>query len=279
MKLAIDELNTRWKSTNTSVLPRKLPIDSLKVLPNLYQPRRWADERGVSDERHVKGLAKLIAQGKDLDPIVVLPLIDGNIVIDGHHRLEAYKAQKEPFVPVRYFPGNPEEALLEAGRENSKDRLGVNPKEKSERAWTLAISGCGFSKRQIADSAQVSERTVGNMREVIAWYKENQREPRESWGWAKWEFQNKQFRDQREDFDREAILDERANLVAQALRKRLKTIRTDEDAVVFARAILGYCPSQYQWTVLRELANQSELWEGLLETIGETVEQERNSDF
>jgi hypothetical protein len=93
--------------------------------------------------------------------------------MDGHHRLEAYRAyaegKKQPLsIPVMVSKAeDPDKAILEANRENGKVKLNTTTKERSDQAWWLTVMGIG-SKAAIARAACVHASTVGRMREVLA---------------------------------------------------------------------------------------------------------------
>ncbi|WP_235582359.1 hypothetical protein [Rhizobacter sp. Root16D2] len=136
-------------------------------MPDLYQARGPADTSGgVVDRNHVAALITVLRgrRGADLEPVTILVVEDEHILIDGHHRYEAYRREKRRDIPVRYYGGSPTDALLEAGRENSKARLPMSKGQCSERAWTLVLSGCAWSAEQVAVGAGVSGRLVFKMR-------------------------------------------------------------------------------------------------------------------
>lgn len=57
---------------------------------------------------------------------------DGYYLVDGHHRIEAYKAAKWPtaqHVPVAVYQGTLTQALLKAGLGNTPDKLAMDYEE------------------------------------------------------------------------------------------------------------------------------------------------------
>jgi len=89
------------------------------------------------------------------------------VLIDGHHRFESYRlAGVVTPVPVRYFAGTVDEAVLEAGRANSRAKLSMSVQERMDYAWRLVRMGC-FSKAKIVDAAVVSDGQVAEMRRVM----------------------------------------------------------------------------------------------------------------
>jgi ParB-like chromosome segregation protein Spo0J len=144
--------------------PDKLTVKALKRCPKLFQPRGWEDE----DEAHVQGLVRALQRSsrKMLDPILVMPIGRDLYVIDGHHRVAAYEVAKVTApVPVRYFDGTVREAVLVAGRRNSKDKLPMTPQERHNCAWKWVKLHLG-SKAEIAEAAGVSERQVAYMHQT-----------------------------------------------------------------------------------------------------------------
>lgn len=122
------------------------------------------------NENHVRALQDVLQQGQTLDPIEVWkdPDTGSLIVADGHHRLEALRrhdsAQR---VSVVVYSCSKSQALLIPMRENGKTRLALTYDERANWAWRLTVEGVG-SKREVAASCGVSERTVAYMRKLKA---------------------------------------------------------------------------------------------------------------
>lgn len=92
------------------------------------------------------------------------------ILLEGHHRLEAYKRiekQKKERIPVplKWFNGSVVEAVVHAASQNSKAKLPMRYAEKADRAWTLVLIG-GFTSPQIIRATSISKRTIMNMNKV-----------------------------------------------------------------------------------------------------------------
>ena len=143
--------------------PDRLPLDSIVEVPEVFQPRDGIVEFHVSD------LCKALRNLGDLDPVTVMVNGDRYVMVDGHHRREAYrrtaKASEPKGIPVRYFEGGPIEAILEAGMVNSKVTLTMSSRERSDYAWRLVVTG-HFSKAEIAKAAVVGTTIVAQMRKV-----------------------------------------------------------------------------------------------------------------
>ena len=128
-------------------------------MPELFQPR-------AISEKHIADLVRAIHQFGTVDPITVMSVSGRTILIDGHHRVEAYqRAGKTTDIPVNYFTGSVEEAVLEAGQSNSKAKLPMTGRERQDFAWRLVLLG-KHSKASIVQSTGISTSQVGNMRAV-----------------------------------------------------------------------------------------------------------------
>ncbi|WP_245437759.1 MULTISPECIES: ParB N-terminal domain-containing protein [unclassified Mesorhizobium] len=157
--------------------PPELRLEDIETVPELFQPR------GGISERHVSDLIKAIKAVGALDPVTVMVVGRGIpdtsaggsssqaagsrfILIDGHHRVEAYGAAKwtQP-VPVTYFQGTPEEAVLVAGEANSKAKLPMDNTDRQNFAWRLVLID-RHSKAEVAKASGISGNQVAIMRRV-----------------------------------------------------------------------------------------------------------------
>ena len=146
----------------------RLPISELQVLPAIFQPKGMRGE-AVTAPYLVEDLIKLIEKRGEqgLDPILVYWSGEAWFVIDGHHRLSAYRSAKswagKP-VPVEVFEGSLRDARLAAGAENSKTNVPMAKKEKSNFAWRLVCADDDLKVMEVANSADVGKSTVKKMR-------------------------------------------------------------------------------------------------------------------
>lgn len=139
--------------------PYTLPLASIVTMPGLFQPRG-------EDERHISELVRAIKTRGQVEPVTVMQIGGKAVLIDGHHRVVAYGlAKATSSIPVRYFEGTLEDAVLEAGRANSKAKLPMNNQDRQNYAWRLVVMGT-YSKKQIMDAAAVSDGQVSVMRRV-----------------------------------------------------------------------------------------------------------------
>lgn len=149
----------------------RLATSAIKELPEVFQPRHQE-----LDKHHLNDLARLISNGTKLDPVLVIQIGTDVYLVDGHHRLEAYRMANKVrakrdlvprMVPVSYFFGSISEAQLEAGANNSRLKLPMTKTERMDFAWRLVRQGKDFhSKAQIVKASGISDGQVGNMRRV-----------------------------------------------------------------------------------------------------------------
>lgn len=150
--------------------PRKLPLSALREIPEVFQMRHELGSLTRFGER-VAELFRRIRQGVEMDPLTVWWAGSGWVVIEGHHRLAAYReaaaaggtALSAYKVPVQAFIGTLEEAKKKAGDDNHKARNPMHSSELQEWAWQLLISGTEKSPSAIVQSTSVSRQQVYRM--------------------------------------------------------------------------------------------------------------------
>lgn len=160
--------------------PTELLLREISTFEPLFQTRNpSADE----SEAHVGKLCRAIARkkGNPLDPIQVFWVGDAWVCIDGHHRLKAYKRAAEKGywqdsqpVPVDVFSGGLLEASAEGGEENGKARLEMREGEMNDHAWSFVILDTEqrYSKEMASERVGVATSTIGNMRRVLKFFRE-----------------------------------------------------------------------------------------------------------
>lgn len=141
-----DELRTRWllgQECKPDYAVTSLPLVAIKLATDVFQ-FRLGKYSGIYSERHIDTLVRsLKSNAKAFDPLTVF-FIDGEYyVLDGHHRLEAYKRceYEQPEIvadiPVVEFLGSFDEALCIACESNAQDKLNMALPEKQNAAWRL----------------------------------------------------------------------------------------------------------------------------------------------
>lgn len=160
--------------------PTELLLRQISTFEPLFQTRSPSEDES---EAHVGKLYRAVVRkkGNPLDPIQVFWVGDAWVCIDGHHRLKAYKraAEKDHWrasqpVPVEVFSGSLLEASAEGGEENGKARLEMREGEVNDHAWSFVILDAEqrYSKEATAEKVGVATSTIGNMRRVLAFFRE-----------------------------------------------------------------------------------------------------------
>lgn len=237
-----------------------LPANRIEELPTLFQPR-------AIDEKHVSDLVRAIRDQAEIEPLAVLRVGGRNIVIDGHHRLAAYRLAKgNRKVPVRFFGGTVEEAVLEAGKANSKVKLPMSLAERMDYGWRLVVIDT-FSKAQIREAAAISDGQVAEMRRVRK-HLGDEAALMGSWREAKVAAKGTQI--EMSDDQRQLWKEQRAEDYADKLSKTFST-RLTRDPEIAAMALATYFGRRLP-----------EVWRELREFIGDDdqiAEDEAYGDF
>jgi hypothetical protein len=115
--------------------PSYLLLKEIKTDETTFQWRVPQFNR-VESAEHLRVLTRALENSnKPLDPLQVFHKEDGYYVIEGHHRLAAYrKARWRKPIPVTMFEGTLEAAQLAALAANVKDKLRLSGPEKGEAA-------------------------------------------------------------------------------------------------------------------------------------------------
>lgn len=145
--------------------PPTLPQKAITELTRVFQIRGAA-----VDESHVSSLVKVLNIQGNLDPIDVWRCDSAVFVIDGHHRLEAFRRwNPDAEVPVTFFEGSVDDAIRFAENANKKLKLQVTYEERSNYAWKLVAHAeelGKLSKSQLMARVIISKGTIDTMRKV-----------------------------------------------------------------------------------------------------------------
>lgn len=227
--------------------PAQLPLKDIKAFPELFQPRD-----AMMDERHIGDLVKVLqsksTKGRpgNLDAILVVETRRGFAIVDGHHRLEAYRRAGRKFIPITVFSGTVKEAVLKAGTENSMSKRIMTTKERQDYAWRLTRAGC-FSKNAIAEAASVGTSQVAAMRRLAKQLGEKA-QLADHW-WQAWHIAKASGLVERRD--NEDMDEAKASAIAEKLSKSFGTKLLGQPAIA-ARALQLYFGNTLQ-SVLEEL--------------------------
>jgi len=132
-----------------AIPPQHLPLRTLKT-DDTFQPREscmvpFRDQARVErrSEEHIgtMRLALEAAVGIQLEPVLVAEVDGGLFVVDGHHRLSAYKRAKRETIPARVYPMDRQRAVLVSKLVNCTDRaLEMHSEQKLDAAWQYLAS-------------------------------------------------------------------------------------------------------------------------------------------
>lgn len=194
-----------------SDVPNELELHTIKAAPNLFQPRHdsiaYAPGRS---EAHIKALAKTPKGGAGLDPLTIVAMGDEWFLVDGHHRLAAYKeAGWQKAVPVCILSSDlvaeqrVEWAVQLSYADNKKDRLNLNGADKLDGAWRSVAGSADMSIADTATTHGVSPRSVASMRRVKKELEDEGMRPSlmASWRMAQLELQNRQGKERQNGSD------------------------------------------------------------------------------
>lgn len=171
----LDELLAEWRA----IEPQRVTLGRIKQA-EAYQPRnnRLAPYkvRGRledASEAHVADLASKLGDGRDLDPLLVARIDDTLYLIDGHHRMKAYRRAGRHSVPVRIRDSTVADALMASKAANCDGvKLPMHAEQRREAAWQylamLAMQGrrelpAGESQRGVGRTFGVGKDTIGAM--------------------------------------------------------------------------------------------------------------------
>ncbi|MEO9682778.1 MAG: ParB N-terminal domain-containing protein [Tateyamaria sp.] len=111
-------------------------------------------------EHHVAELVGILKQDRELDPVTLWedPETGATVLVDGHHRLAAYRrAEWSKPIPSQVHHCDRKAARLLAMGENGKARLQFTTTERRNAAWALACDGSTdqwfYSRAEVASAA------------------------------------------------------------------------------------------------------------------------------
>jgi len=126
-----------------------IALSDLEVKPSLFQFRETGGGTHSPDfyrsKTHIKNLSKPLRNPEiELDPITIAWINQSWsmgmwTVIEGHHRLEAYKFHNRCHIPCVIFEGDRLEIVLQALSSNYKDKLPMTQSEKLDAQWTIFV--------------------------------------------------------------------------------------------------------------------------------------------
>ena len=177
--MALETLETllaEWQR----VKPRRVGLGDLRTDPAL-QPRALdcvgfaqADAEARRSQDHSAVLAaRLRSKATDLDPLLVLRTDAGLFVLDGHHRLEAYRLAGRDTIPARVLSAEWTTAVAASKLANiGGEKMTMHQSQRTDAAWQLLAQltrqghiglPVGTSQRAISDRFGIAVGTVNTM--------------------------------------------------------------------------------------------------------------------
>jgi hypothetical protein len=148
--------------------PKKLLLKQIEQMPSVFQPRIVGDT--LATEKHIGTLmnAAMNETGNELDAVHVWWSGKRWLLLDGHHRIEAYtrlqaKGKKISAIPVQAVKGTLRDAQDVANGLNRKDKLPVSTEDKANSAWRYVFLGDTRSCRALASITGASRSNIHTM--------------------------------------------------------------------------------------------------------------------
>lgn len=140
---------------------------------------------GPLDAIRIKELV-IRLKGGDMDPVLLWRNPDDRdaplIILDGRHRIAAYRSLNRKRVKARVIECPFRDALLHSGEVHKRDQKALTSEERANFAWRLVrLEGYNYSKSETANASGVSEPTVGRMRKRLKEMQESDQEPTGVW--------------------------------------------------------------------------------------------------
>lgn len=237
--------------------PQNLPLASLQT-DEALQPREahlvpFRDQARTErrSEEHIgtMRLALEAAQSIELEPLLAADVGGALFVVDGHHRLEAYRRAQRETVPIRVHPMDRQRAVLVSKLVNCGERaLAMHPEQCRDAAWQYlaAVTRRGALKLPPGDSCRtlagrfgIGKDTVSNMLrklpEVNPKNYAGALDP--GTGWPRWRTVREGpagWKQDLEEMDVEQVTQHRAEMMA----KRIGALMDSDTPEVFRRALL-----------------------------------------
>ncbi|WP_417788926.1 ParB N-terminal domain-containing protein [Terasakiella pusilla] len=161
----IEQLQEKKDKAQPASLPNRLPLEQVMEEVDIFQVR--CDDLNPS---HVSDLAKLLFNLNDLEPITVFQVGNEAYLVDGHHRIAAYKKAGKKDIPVEYLPEETtvKEAMAFSFTANNKTKLNLTLQQRMDGAWRLVRMGVkAYTKPEIKKLSNVSNGQIGFMRKVL----------------------------------------------------------------------------------------------------------------
>lgn len=171
-----------------------LALADIHQCPSLFQPR--GDSLNYSPGRsaeHITDLKRGLRRGEALEPVTVVSFGPHWHLVDGHHRIEAYRLAKwRKLIPANAETSETKGAARVAWAvdistaHNRNNKLAMSMRDKSDAAWRrlVAAEGQRGAAAETVRATGVSERTVATMAKTLKTLGELGRPIPETWSAA-----------------------------------------------------------------------------------------------
>lgn len=173
----LEQTLSRWRQAT----PRHVPCNGIRTDPALqprdeklvpYRDRHRLEKQSAEHVAAMRGLLDSSTSAQ-LEPVLLADVGGTLLLVDGHHRLTAYRAQRRVAIPARVLETSRERALLASKLVNLDGaKLPLHPEQRREAAWqylaSVTHSGAlplpsGESLRTVAGRFGIAHSTVSAM--------------------------------------------------------------------------------------------------------------------
>jgi hypothetical protein len=177
--------------------PTALPMQAIREMPEVFQQRDCPEWQSKG---HIQELHRVPKDGRTLDPVTVFWIGSGWALVDGHHRLGAYRlARWRKEIPVQVLSGKTlAEARLFAGLTNGKASLAMTSAEKSQFAWRMRVTS-DLSKARIQKASGMSDGWMGECQRVFKALREDKGLPLDELAEMRWHDARRRARGEAEE--------------------------------------------------------------------------------
>jgi len=240
------DLLERWNQEPAQLVP----VGRIKTDPAL-QPRvekvvpfKHRSRQDAEREEHLRRLRNVLDGGVtvELDPVLVADWGEGLYLVDGHHRLWAYRNCSRPQIPARILRVSKADAVMVSKLVNNRGvKLALHKEQAREACWQFIVGSYLRdmpvpSNRKLASEFGIDKDTVAAMkrrRERVNLQDYNPDFGDEATGWPRWrDVRGNAWKGGLEALDQDARLEWRAEKVA----KKLMGIVADTPQDVLERA-------------------------------------------
>lgn len=148
-------------------------------------------------EEHLQRLRLVLDGGHsvELDPVLLADWGKGLFVVDGHHRVRAYRGESRPCIPARVMKVSKADAVLVSKLVNTQGvKLAMHREQSREACWQFLINASNrgeqlLANRKLASMFGINKDTVASMKRAMQRVNPAEYHPEfnDEWtGWPRW---------------------------------------------------------------------------------------------